>query len=183
VSSLVVVLIVIGVLVLVGFAAVTVVTVLQEYERGVIFRLGRVLPRPKGPGLILRLPFGIDRMRKVTLQTVAMNVPPQDIITRDNMIIRVDVVVYLRVVDPVKAVVEILNYLFATSQVTQTNLRVVLGKKTLNEVLSDREGDQRRADDGDRRRDRTMGRPHHLGRDQGRRPARGVAAGPLFGGA
>jgi SPFH domain / Band 7 family/TIR domain len=138
VSSLVVVLIVIGVLALAGFAAAA--TVLQEYERGVIFRLGRVLPRPKGPGLILMLPFGIDRMRKVNLQTVAMNVPPLDIITRDNMLIRVDAVVYLRVVDPVKAVVEILNYLFATSQATQTNMRVVLGKKTLNEVLSDREG-------------------------------------------
>jgi regulator of protease activity HflC (stomatin/prohibitin superfamily) len=98
-----------------------------------------VLRAPKGPGLFLILPFGIDRMRKVNLQTVAMNVPPQDVITRDNVTLRVDAVVYSRVVDPVKAVVEIQNYLFATSQAAQTNLRAILGKKTLDEVLSARE--------------------------------------------
>jgi len=126
-------------LILVVVALATMVRVLQEYERAVIFRLGNVLRAPKGPGLFLILPFGIDRMRKVNLQTVAMNVPPQDVITRDNMMVRVDAVVYLRVVDPVKAVVEIQNYLFATSQAAQTNLRVILGKKTLNELLSARE--------------------------------------------
>src|SRR6266540_4340963 len=115
------------------------VRVLQEYERAVIFRLGNVLRAPKGPGLFLILPFGIDRMRKVNLQTVAMNVPPQDVITRDNVTLRVDAVVYSRVVDPVKAVVEIQNYLFATSQAAQTNLRAILGKKSLDEVLSARE--------------------------------------------
>ncbi len=126
-------------LILVVVALASMVRVLQEYERAVIFRLGNVLRAPKGPGLFLILPFGIDRIRKVNLQTVAMNVPPQDVITRDNMMVRVDAVVYLRVVDPVKAVVEIQNYLFATSQAAQTNLRVILGKKTLNELLSARE--------------------------------------------
>jgi regulator of protease activity HflC (stomatin/prohibitin superfamily) len=120
-------------------ALATMVRVLQEYERAVIFRLGNVLRAPKGPGLFLILPFGIDRMRKVNLQTVAMNVPPQDVITRDNVTLRVDAVVYSRVVDPVKAVVEIQNYLFATSQAAQTNLRAILGKKSLDEVLSARE--------------------------------------------
>jgi len=135
----VVVLLVIVVLVLLGIAIATMVSVLQEYERGVIFRLGRVLARPKGPGLILMLPFGIDRIRKVNLQVVAMNVPPQDVITKDNITMQVDAVVYSRVVDPVRAVVEIQNYLFATSQVAQTNLRAILGKYELDTLLSERE--------------------------------------------
>jgi regulator of protease activity HflC (stomatin/prohibitin superfamily) len=126
-------------LILVVAAVATMVRVLQEYERAVIFRLGNVLRSPKGPGIFFLLPFGIDRMRKVNLQTVAMNVPPQDIITSDNVTLRVDAVVYSRVVDPIKAVVEIQNYLFATSQAAQTNLRAMLGKKTLNELLSARE--------------------------------------------
>jgi regulator of protease activity HflC (stomatin/prohibitin superfamily) len=126
-------------LILVVVALATMVRVLQEYERAVIFRLGNVLRAPKGPGLFLILPFGIDRMRKVNLQTVAMNVPPQDVITRDSVTLRVDAVVYSRVVDPVKAVVEIQNYLFATSQAAQTNLRAILGKRSLDEVLSARE--------------------------------------------
>jgi regulator of protease activity HflC (stomatin/prohibitin superfamily) len=139
VSTGVVVLLVIVVLVLVGIALATMVSVLQEYERGVIFRLGRVLARPKGPGLILMLPFGIDRIRKVTLQVVAMNVPPQDVITKDNITMQVDAVVYSRVVDPVRAVVEIQNYLFATSQAAQTNLRAILGKYELDTLLAERE--------------------------------------------
>jgi regulator of protease activity HflC (stomatin/prohibitin superfamily) len=126
-------------LILVVVTLATMVRVLQEYERAVIFRLGNVLRAPKGPGLFLILPFGIDRMRKVNLQTVAMNVPPQDVITRDSVTLRVDAVVYSRVVDPVKAVVEIQNYLFATSQAAQTNLRAVLGKRSLDEVLSARD--------------------------------------------
>lgn len=126
-------------LVIAAVAVATTVRVLQEYERAVIFRFGNVLREPKGPGLFFLLPFGIDRMRKVNLQTVAMSVPPQDIITRDNVTLRVDAVVYSKVVDPIKAVVEIQNYLFATSQAAQTNLRATLGKKTLNEVLSGRE--------------------------------------------
>jgi regulator of protease activity HflC (stomatin/prohibitin superfamily) len=135
----VVVLLVIVVLVLLGIAIATMVSVLQEYERGVIFRLGRVLARPKGPGLILMLPFGVDRIRKVNLQVVAMNVPPQDVITKDNITMQVDAVVYSRVVDPVRAVVEIQNYLFATSQAAQTNLRAILGKYELDTLLSERE--------------------------------------------
>jgi len=138
-STGVVVLLVIVVLVLVGIAVATMISVLQEYERGVIFRLGRVLARPKGPGLIFMLPFGIDRIRKVTLQVVAMNVPPQDVITKDNITMQVDAVVYSRVVDPVRAVVEIQNYLFATSQAAQTNLRAMLGKYELDTLLAERE--------------------------------------------
>jgi regulator of protease activity HflC (stomatin/prohibitin superfamily) len=138
-STGVVVLLVIVVLVLIGIAVATMVSVLQEYERGVIFRLGRVLARPKGPGLILMLPFGVDRIRKVSLQVVAMNVPPQDVITKDNVTMQVDAVVYSRVVDPVRAVVEIQNYLFATSQAAQTNLRAILGKYELDTLLAERE--------------------------------------------
>jgi regulator of protease activity HflC (stomatin/prohibitin superfamily) len=138
-STGVVVLLVIVVLVLVGIAIATMVQVVQEYERGVIFRLGRVLGRPKGPGLILILPFNIDRMRKVSLQVVAMNVPPQDVITKDNVTMRVDAVVYSRIVDPVRAVVEVQNYLFATSQSAQTNLRAILGKYDLDTLLAERE--------------------------------------------
>ena len=125
--------------VLVVAGAATMVRVLAQYERAVIFRLGRVLPRPKGPGIIWLLPFGIDRMRKVSMQTVAMNVPPQDVITRDNVSMRVDAVVYSRVVEPVRAVVEIQNYLFATSQIAQTNLRAILGKYELDTLLAERE--------------------------------------------
>ncbi|HZD67961.1 MAG TPA: slipin family protein [Actinomycetes bacterium] len=135
----IVIVIVIVLLILVVIALATMVRVLQEYERAVIFRLGNVLRSPKGPGIFFLLPFGIDRMRKVNLQTVAMNVPPQDIITRDSVTLRVDAVVYSRVVEPVRAVVEIQNYLFATSQAAQTNLRAILGRKTLDELLSSRE--------------------------------------------
>jgi regulator of protease activity HflC (stomatin/prohibitin superfamily) len=139
VSTGVVVLLVIVVLILAGIAAATMISVLQEYERGVIFRLGRVLAKPKGPGLIFMLPFGIDRIRKVNMQVVAMNVPPQDVITKDNITMQVDAVVYSRVVDPVRAVVEVQNYLFATSQSSQTNLRAMLGKYELDTLLAQRE--------------------------------------------
>jgi regulator of protease activity HflC (stomatin/prohibitin superfamily) len=139
VSSWVVVLVVLAVIALIVAGIVTMVKVLQEYERGVVFRLGRVKARPKGPGLIILLPFGIDRMRKVTLQVVAMNVPPQDVITKDNVTMRVDAVVYSRVVEPVRAVVEVQNYLFAVSQAAQTNLRAILGKYDLDNLLGERE--------------------------------------------
>jgi regulator of protease activity HflC (stomatin/prohibitin superfamily) len=135
----VVVLIVIALIALVIWGAISMISVLQEYERGVVFRLGRVKGRPKGPGLIILLPFNIDRMRKVTLQTVAMNVPPQDVITKDNVTMRVDAVVYARVVDPVPAVVRVQNYLFAVSQAAQTNLRAILGRYELDTLLSERE--------------------------------------------
>jgi regulator of protease activity HflC (stomatin/prohibitin superfamily) len=135
----VVVLIVIAVIALIVWGVVSMVSVLQEYERGVVFRLGRVRGRPKGPGLIILLPFGIDRMRKVTLQTVAMNVPPQDVITKDNVTMRVDAVIYAKVVEPVPAVVRVQNYLFAVSQSAQTNLRAILGRYDLDTLLSERE--------------------------------------------
>jgi regulator of protease activity HflC (stomatin/prohibitin superfamily) len=138
-STWVVVLIVVAVIALVVWGIVSMVSVLQEYERGVVFRLGRVRGKPKGPGLIILLPFGIDRMRKVTIQTVAMNVPPQDVITKDNVTMRVDAVVYAKVVEPVPAVVQVQNYLFAVSQAAQTNLRAILGKYDLDMLLSDRE--------------------------------------------
>jgi regulator of protease activity HflC (stomatin/prohibitin superfamily) len=138
-STWVVVLVVVAVIALVVWAAVSMIQVLAEYERGVVFRLGRVLARPKGPGLIILLPFGIDRMRKVNLQTVAMNVPPQDVITKDNVTMRVDAVVYSRVIQPVQAVVVVQNYLFAVSQSAQTNLRAILGKYDLDTLLGERE--------------------------------------------
>jgi regulator of protease activity HflC (stomatin/prohibitin superfamily) len=138
-STWVVVLIVIAVIALIIWGIVSMVHVLQEYERGVVFRLGRVRGKPKGPGLIILLPFGIDRMRKVTIQTVAMNVPPQDVITKDNVTMRVDAVIYAKVVEPVPAVVRVQNYLFAVSQSAQTNLRASLGKYDLETLLSERE--------------------------------------------
>ena len=138
-STWVVVLIVVVVIGLIIWGVVSMVHVLQEYERGVVFRLGRVRSRAKGPGLIILLPFGIDRMRKVTLQTVAMNVPPQDVITKDNITMRVDAVIYAKVAEPVPAVVRVQNYLFAVSQAAQTNLRAMLGKYDLDMLLAERE--------------------------------------------
>lgn len=111
--------------------------VLKEYERGVIFRLGRVIGA-KGPGLILLIPL-IDRMQKVSLRLVTMDVAPQDVITRDNVSIKVNAVVYFRVIDPVKAVVSVENYLFATSQLAQTTLRSVCGQAELDELLAERD--------------------------------------------
>ncbi len=114
------------------------IRIVQEYERGVIFRLGRVIAGAKGPGLFFIIPF-VDRMVKVNLQTVTMNVPAQDVITRDNVTVRVDAVVYFNVFEPVKATVNIQNYLFGTSQVAQTTLRSVCGTAELDELLSERE--------------------------------------------
>ncbi len=114
------------------------IKILNEYERGVIFRLGRVLGQPKGPGLIFIFkPF--DKMVRVSTRTVVLDVPPQDIITRDNVSVKVNAVVYFRVFDPIKAVIEVENFLFATSQLAQTTLRSVLGQVELDELLSDRE--------------------------------------------
>ena len=111
--------------------------VLKEYERGVIFRLGRVI-KAKGPGLIILIPV-IDRMTKVSLRTVAMDVPSQDVITRDNVSIKVNAVVYFRVMDPTSAVIQVEDYLFATSQLAQTTLRSVCGQAELDEILSERD--------------------------------------------
>jgi regulator of protease activity HflC (stomatin/prohibitin superfamily) len=127
-------------LVLLFFGVIAVgasVRILREYERGVIFRLGRLIAQ-KGPGLILLIPL-IDRMVKVDLRTVTLNVPPQEVITRDNVPCRVNAVAYFRVVDPNRAVVEVENYLIATSQISQTALRSVLGKAELDQLLADRE--------------------------------------------
>ena len=114
------------------------VNILNEYERAVIFRLGRLVAKPKGPGMVLIF-WPIDKMVKVTLRTVVHDVPSQDVITRDNVSVKVNAVVYFRVVDPVKSVVEVENYLFATSQMAQTTLRSVLGQAELDELLSERE--------------------------------------------
>jgi len=114
------------------------VNVLREYERGVVFRLGRVLPKPRGPGLVLVL-WPIDRIVRVDLRTVADDIPAQDVITRDNVSVKVNAVVYFRVVNPIAAIVEVEKYLYATSQIAQTTLRSVLGMVDLDELLSQRD--------------------------------------------
>ncbi|MPZ89537.1 MAG: slipin family protein [Nitriliruptorales bacterium] len=129
---------IIAILVLVVLLAIAAIRIVQEYERGVIFRLGRVIAGAKGPGLFFIIPY-IDRMVKVNLQTVTMNVPAQDVITRDNVTVRVDAVIYFKVMEPVKATVNIQNYIFGTSQVSQTTLRSVCGTAELDELLSERE--------------------------------------------
>lgn len=118
--------------------AASAIKIVNEYERGVIFRLGRIQGGPKGPGLFILLPF-IDNMVKVDLRTVTMDVPPQDVITRDNVPARVNAVIYFRVVDPNNSVVEVENYVQATSQISQTTLRSVLGQKDLDDLLTNRE--------------------------------------------
>jgi len=117
--------------------AASAIKILREYERGVVFRLGRLIGA-KGPGLILIIP-GIDKLIKISLRTVTLDIPPQDVITRDNVSIKVNAVVYFRVMDPNKAVVEVENYLYATSQLAQTTLRSVVGQAELDELLSQRE--------------------------------------------
>jgi regulator of protease activity HflC (stomatin/prohibitin superfamily) len=114
------------------------IKVLKEYERGVVFRLGRVLEQPKGPGLILVL-SPIDKLVRIGLRTIVLDVPPQDVITRDNVSVKVNAVVYFRVLDPKKAVIEVQDYLYATSQLSQTTLRSVLGQAELDELLSERD--------------------------------------------
>jgi regulator of protease activity HflC (stomatin/prohibitin superfamily) len=132
-------LIVLGILVVVILVvAAASVRVVQEYERGVIFRLGRVLDEAKGPGLFFIIPI-IDRMVKVNLQIVTLDVPPQDVITKDNVTLRVSAVVYFQVFQPIKAVVEAQNYLFATSQIAQTTLRAILSKVDLDDILTERD--------------------------------------------
>ncbi len=124
-------------IVLVIIFLITAIKIVPEYERAVIFRLGRVIGA-KGPGLFILIPI-IDRMVKVSLRTITLDVPTQDIITRDNVSVSVDAVVYFRVVDPVKAIVEVEDYLYATSQIAQTTLRSVCGEAELDELLSQRE--------------------------------------------
>src|SRR5262245_43705904 len=114
------------------------IKILNEYERGVIFRLGKLLPKPKGPGVILVFK-PIDRMVRVSLRTVVHDVPPQDVITRDNVSVKVNAVIYFRVMDPRRAIVEVENFTYATSQLAQTTLRSVLGQVELDDLLSQRE--------------------------------------------
>jgi regulator of protease activity HflC (stomatin/prohibitin superfamily) len=115
------------------------VRVLKEYERGVVFRLGSALKDAKGPGLVLIIPFGIDRMVKVDMRVMTMDVPPQDVITRDNVSVKVNAVVYLKVVDSRCAILEVDQYYYATSQLAQTTLRSVCGEKELDTLLTERE--------------------------------------------
>ena len=124
-------------LVLIIFFLVSAIKVLREYERGVIFRLGRVI-KTKGPGLIILIPI-IDKMVKVSLRLVTMDVPPQDVITRDNVSVKVNAVIYFRVMDPTNATIVVENFLFATSQLAQTTLRSVCGQVELDELLAERE--------------------------------------------
>ena len=124
-------------IVLIVLFLMSAIRILREYERGVIFRLGRVI-KTKGPGLIILIPV-IDKMVKVSLRLVAMDVPPQDVITRDNVSIKVNAVIYFRVMEPRNATIEVENYLFATSQLAQTTLRSVCGQVELDELLAERE--------------------------------------------
>lgn len=128
---------IIFVLVLLGMVVASAVRILPEYERGVLFRLGR-LAGVRGPGLFFIIP-GIDKLLRISLRTVAMDVPPQDIITHDNVTVKVSAVIYFRVMHPDKAIVEVENYLYATSQLSQTTLRSVLGQVELDELLANRE--------------------------------------------
>jgi regulator of protease activity HflC (stomatin/prohibitin superfamily) len=114
------------------------IKVAREYERGVVFRLGRLLDPPKGPGLFLLIPV-IDRMVKVDLRTITLNIPPQEVITKDNVPVRVNAVAYFRIVEPKAAIVQVENFMVATSQIAQTTLRSVLGQHVLDELLSERE--------------------------------------------
>jgi len=116
---------------------ISAIKVAREYERGIVFRLGRLLPEPKGPGLFLLIPI-VDRMVKVDLRTITLNVPPQEVITKDNVPVRVNAVAYFRIVAPKDAIVQVENFMVATSQIAQTTLRAVLGQHQLDELLSER---------------------------------------------
>jgi regulator of protease activity HflC (stomatin/prohibitin superfamily) len=134
-AALIVVAIFLFLIVLFLFSAIKVA---REYERAVVFRLGRLLPSPKGPGLFFLIPV-VDRMVKVDLRTITLNVPPQEVITKDNVPVRVNAVAYFRIVDPKAAIVQIENFMVATSQISQTTLRSVLGQHVLDELLSERD--------------------------------------------
>jgi len=134
-AAIIVVVIVLILVLLFLFAAVKVA---REYERGIIFRLGRLLPEPKGPGLFILIPI-VDRMVKVDLRTITLNIPPQEVITKDNVPVRVNAVAYFRIVEPKNAIVQVENFMVATSQIAQTTLRSVLGQHLLDELLSERD--------------------------------------------
>src|SRR6202161_1855263 len=136
VAAIVIILVVIVLAVLVGGGRM--LKVVQQYEQGIIFRFGRVLPGTRGPGLTIIRPFG-DRMQKVNMQIIAMAVPAQEGITRDNVSVRVDAVVYFRVVDPIKATINVQNYMFAISQQAQTSLRSIIGQSEMDQLLAERD--------------------------------------------
>jgi regulator of protease activity HflC (stomatin/prohibitin superfamily) len=117
---------------------ISAIKVAREYERGIIFRLGRLLPNPKGPGLFILIPI-VDRMVRVDLRTITLNIPPQEVITKDNVPVRVNAVAYFRIVEPKAAIVQVENFMVATSQIAQTTLRSVLGQHQLDELLAERE--------------------------------------------
>jgi regulator of protease activity HflC (stomatin/prohibitin superfamily) len=123
---------------LVLLTAIGALKVLREYERAIVFRLGRLFPHPRGPGLIFLIPF-VDRMVRVDLRTITLNIPPQEVITKDNVPVRVNAVAYFRIVEPQDAIVQVENFMVATSQIAQTTLRSVLGQHQLDELLSERE--------------------------------------------
>jgi regulator of protease activity HflC (stomatin/prohibitin superfamily) len=129
---------IVAVLLIVLFFLFAAVKVAREYERGVVFRLGRLLPEPKGPGLFILIPI-VDRMVRVDLRTITLNVPPQEVITKDNVPVRVNAVAYFRIVEPKNAIVQVENFMVATSQIAQTTLRSVLGQHMLDELLSERD--------------------------------------------
>ena len=134
-AALIIAAVVLFLVVLFLFAAIKVA---REYERGIVFRLGRLLQNPKGPGLFLLIPV-VDRMVKVDLRTITLTIPPQEVITKDNVPVRVNAVAYFRIIDPKAAIVQIENFMVATSQIAQTTLRSVLGQHVLDELLSERE--------------------------------------------
>jgi len=129
---------VVVVLFLVVLFLVAAIKVAREYERGIVFRLGRLLPEPKGPGLFILIPI-VDRMVKVDLRTITLNIPPQEVITKDNVPVRVNAVAYFRIIEPKNAIVQVENFMVATSQIAQTTLRSVLGQHLLDELLSERD--------------------------------------------
>ncbi|HEX4520840.1 MAG TPA: slipin family protein [Gaiellaceae bacterium] len=132
------IIVVIAIAVLIFIVLLVAIKVAREYERAIIFRLGRLLPEPKGPGLFILIP-GVDKMVRVDLRTITLNIPPQEVITKDNVPVRVNAVAYFRIVDPKAAIVQIENYMVATSQSAQLTLRSVLGQHSLDELLAERD--------------------------------------------
>ena len=135
-TAAIIVVVVVGLLVVLFL--ISALKVIREYERAIVFRLGRLLPQPKGPGLFFLIPI-VDRMVKVDLRTITLNIPPQEVITKDNVPVRVNAVAYFRIVAPKDAIVQVENFMVATSQIAQTTLRSVLGQHVLDELLSERE--------------------------------------------
>ena len=132
------IIIVVVLVALLALFAASAIRIVREYERAIFFRLGKLLPEPKGPGLFFRIPI-VDQLVKVDLRTITLNIPPQEVITKDNVPVRVNAVAYFRIVDPTAAIVQVENFMVATSQIAQTTLRSVLGQHVLDELLSERE--------------------------------------------